>query len=250
MLPLHLRSVGLVRDGKVLLDDVSLMVNGGHITVLLGANGAGKSQLLRLAAGLMRPSSGEVLWDGQRVDRADPRRLAFVFQSAVLLRRSVEGNISHMMRAAGYRGAECKARVAEALDLARLVQKRRQSARTLSAGECQRLAVARALATSPACLFMDEPTANLDPASTLAIEDMVRAAKGNGMGILLVTHDGGQARRLADDVYFLRAGRIEGHGPAGDMLGTDGPEALRAYLDGRLDEGGPQADIQQKVEGI
>ena len=110
----------------------------------------------------------------------------------------------------------------------------RSPARLLSGGEQQRLAMARALSLAPEVLLLDEPTANLDPASTLAIEQLVQTAHDEGRKIVLVTHDVGQARRLADEVVFLHRGRVEEQSPAGSFFDAPASAQARAFLEGRL----------------
>ena len=123
------------------------------------------------------------------------------------------------------------ARILEEVGLADLA---RQPARMLSGGEQQRLTLARALATTPRVLFLDEPTASLDPASTTAIEAIVQRAHERGTKIVFVTHDLGQARRLADDVLFLNKGRVAEHSPAHTFFDQPRSRAAIAYLDDHL----------------
>ncbi|MGB7303936.1 MAG: ATP-binding cassette domain-containing protein, partial [Burkholderiaceae bacterium] len=120
------------------------------------------------------------------------------------------------------------------LSSAGLLAKAAQPARLLSGGEQQRLALARALATNPRVLFLDEPTASLDPVSVHLIEQRVRQANQDGTKIIFVTHDIGQVRRLAGDVVFINQGRVLEHTPAATFFGQPASPAARAYLDGRL----------------
>ena len=235
--PLALLSArGLCFDagGKRLIDGVDLDIRPGRRMVVMGANGAGKSLLLRLLHGLIRPTAGEVLWQGRRLDREARRTQAMVFQRPVLLRRSVRANLRFALAVRGLSGPARRAREAEAMARARLGDMANRPARVLSGGEQQRLAVARALACAPRLLLLDEPTANLDPGSTHAIEQLVRDAHGSGVAIVLVTHDIGQARRLADDLVFLHGGRIVEAGRASAVLDAPRSDAARAWLRGRL----------------
>jgi tungstate transport system ATP-binding protein len=230
------RALGEARDlvyripGATLIDHVNLSLPRGTLTVVMGANGAGKSLLLRLMHGLLSPSSGQVLWDGRPLDMASRRRQAMVFQRPVLLRRSVAANLRFVL---GLRGGD-PARVQELLVMAGLADRARQPARLLSGGEQQRLCLARALALNPQVLFLDEPTANLDPASTAAIEATVRQVSATGTKVVFVTHDLAQARRLADDVVFLERGRVAEHRPAPSFFERPDSAPARDYLDGRL----------------
>ena len=153
--------------GSNLVDAIDLDLPSRSLTMVMGPNGAGKSLLLRLMHGLLRPTAGQVTWGGNPLDDAVRKQQAMVFQRPVLLRRSVAANIRFVLKLRGLANPE---RVLEVLEYAGLARQAHQPARLLSGGEQQRLALARALALDPQVLFMDEPTASLDPASTAAIE--------------------------------------------------------------------------------
>ena len=231
---LQARGLSFDAGGRRLVDRVDAEFRPGRRTVIMGANGTGKSLLLRLLHGLIRPTGGEILWQGRPLDRAGRRAQAMVFQRPVMLRRSVLANLRFALAVRGVGGAERAAREAETIDRARLSDLANRPARVLSGGEQQRLAVARALACAPRVLFLDEPTASLDPASTHAIEQQIREAHDGGVTVILVTHDIGQARRLGDDLIFLHAGRIVEAGPVREVLDTPRSEAARAWVEGRL----------------
>lgn len=233
LLPLKVRGLVFEAGGRRIIDHVDLdLAGGGGITVILGPNGAGKSMLLRLLHGLIAPSAGSIVWGGNVIDETVRRRQAMVFQKPVLLRRSVAANLRF---AAGLRGVgERAARVAAMLELAGLADLAGHPARVLSGGEQQRLALARALLLEPEVLMLDEPTASLDPASVLAIEAIVTAARARGATILLVTHDIGQARRLADEVVFLHRGRVAEQASAATFFTASATPQARAYLEGRI----------------
>ena len=231
---LHARGLCFDAGGKRLIHRVDAEFRPHRRTVIMGANGTGKSLLLRLLHGLIRPTAGEVLWQGRPLDRAGRHGQAMVFQRPVVLRRSVLANLRFALAVRGVGGAERTARETEAIERARLGRLANQPARVLSGGEQQRLAIARALACEPRVLFLDEPTASLDPASTHAIERQIRDAHEGGVTIVLVTHDVGQARRLGDDLIFLHAGRVIETGPVSDVLDEPRSEATRAWVEGRL----------------
>ena len=231
---MEVRGLAYETGGRCLIDGVDLAVQTGRRLALMGANGAGKSVLLRLLHGLLHPTSGSVLWKGQALDRAARSRQAMVFQRPVLLRRSVLSNLRFALGVRRLDPADREARVREALAHARLADLARHPARVLSGGEQQRLAVVRALACQPELLLLDEPTASLDPVSVEAIETLVGAAHARGVSVVLVTHDRGQARRLADDIAFLHAGKMVEFGPAGAVLDAPRSEAARAWMEGRL----------------
>lgn len=229
ILPLRVRDLSLQLGGALVLDGLSFHLGPGGCTMIMGPNGAGKSLLLKLLHGLMPPSGGRICWGGQ-APAAVTGRQAMVFQKPVLLRRSVAANIDFVLKARG----KDPGRRAALLEHVGLAHKAGQPARLLSGGEAQRLALARALATDPEVLFLDEPTASLDPASVLAIEAIVRKARVGGLRIIFVTHDVGQARRMADDVVFLHRGRAAEHSPADAFFPEPRSEAAKAYLGGRI----------------
>ncbi len=218
-------------NGKSLINGIDLTIPAGTLTVVMGANGAGKSLLLRLLHGLLTPTSGQVLWGGQRMNEDLRRRQAMVLQRPVLLRRSVAANIRFVLK---LRKGVVRERTAEILHEVGLAALAGQPARRLSGGEQQRLSLARALVLEPEVLFLDEPTASLDPASTAAIEAIVRKAHDRGTKIIFVTHDLGQARRLADDIVFLDHGRLTEHTPANQFFTNPDSRAAREYVAGRL----------------
>ena len=175
------------------------------------------------------PTDGAILWGGHPLSTEVRRRQALVFQKPVLLRRSVAANLDFVLR-----GGSIARRRDALLAHVGLAGHADQAARLLSGGEQQRLALARALATDPDVLFLDEPTASLDPASTLKIEEIVLGAAANGTRIVFITHDLGQARRLADDVVFLAKGRVAEYGSAATFFDEPASGPARAYLAGRL----------------
>lgn len=231
LLPVRAAALGLRTGSRTLLEGIDLTLRAGQITVVLGANGAGKSLFVRLLHGLLVPTAGAVLWNDAPLDMATRKRQAMVFQKPVLLRRSVAANIDFVL---GARGARNAARRDAMLAEVGLLEQAAQPARLLSGGEQQRLALARALATAPDVLFLDEPTASLDPASVLGIEKRVLAAHHAGTKIIFITHDVVQARRLADDVVFLHGGRLLEHAPAERFFARPASEAAQDYLSGRI----------------
>jgi tungstate transport system ATP-binding protein len=233
---LPLQAEGLVFEvaGRRLVDRLDLVLRPGVLSVIMGPNGSGKSLTLRLLHGLLRPSAGRVLWAGRRPERSIHLRQAMVFQRPVPLRRSALDNVLHALRARGVPREERNARAEAALARADLQGQARTPARLLSGGEQQRLALARALALSPEVLFLDEPCANLDPASIVLIERLIAGAHDAGTKIVLVTHDVGQARRLADEVIFLHRGRILEQSPADGFFAAAASGKAQAFLEGRI----------------
>jgi tungstate transport system ATP-binding protein len=233
LFPLKLREVCFEAGGKHLIDHISCACDGRPCTVVLGPNGAGKSLLLRLCHGLIRASSGSIRWNGMEVDAAR-RSQAMVLQRPVLLRRSVAANISYALGVRGVPRRQRQSLASEALAQAGLLDLAARPARVLSGGEQQRLALARAWALKPQVLLLDEPTANLDPAATQAVETLLAQVYKAGTRIIMTTHDLGQARRLADEVLFLYRGRLLEHGPASEFFSTPQSKEAEAFLEGRL----------------
>lgn len=229
---LRLESVSLAVRGKALIHNLDFALPRGRRTILLGANGAGKSLTLRLCHGLLRPTSGHVAWQAQRDGRM-PRH-AMVFQRPVLLRRSAFANLAHAAALSGLGFRARRTRAAEALERFGLTPLAQRAARTLSGGEQQRLTIARAWALRPDVLFLDEPTAALDPAATRAVEAMIEACHADGMTILMTTHDLGQARRLAENVLFVNGGHLLEDAPAAAFFDAPRTPEAKAFLRGEL----------------
>lgn len=234
LFPLTLRAAETTRRGKRLVGPVDLTFDGQGALVLLGPNGAGKTTLLRLMHGAARLTGGSITW---ACPTAEVRHhQAFVFQNPVMLRRSVEENLMYPLRLRGT--ARGTAREAAQMWAARvgLSPLLRQRATVLSGGEQQKLAIARALITEPAVLFLDEPTAALDGRAKREVEAVLQEAKASGTRLILSTHDLGQARRLADRVAFLLGGRVHEQGAAQPFL--DGPQTSegQAFLKGDIVE--------------
>lgn len=225
VLPLVLDRVGFAAGGVEILRDVSLTVAPGPPTIILGPNGAGKSVLLRLCHGLLAPTQGSVLAGNLP---ASTERTALVFQRPVMLRRSALANV--MYAAKGDR----RARATQLLERVGLLHLAQRPARKLSGGEQQRVALARAWARAPEILFLDEPTASLDPAATRAVEEIVREIAAQRVKIVMATHDLGQAKRLAGDVVFLHRGRLVEHTPAADFFAAPATPQAAAFLRGDL----------------
>lgn len=231
ILPLRLEAAELRRGGKRLVGPVDLEIGADGLTIVIGPNGSGKTSLLRLMHGLDRAAGGAVIWAAPE-ERARTRQ-AYVFQTPIVMRRRVVDNIAYPLLVHGARRAEARrwaeiwaARVGlgGALD---------RHAASLSGGEKQKLALARALIRAPDILFLDEPCANLDGSATAEIEAILQEARRSGTRIVMATHDMGQARRLATEIVFLLKGRVHDAAPGGALDGLETPEA-RAFLKGDI----------------
>ncbi len=233
ILPLAVDCLGFEAGGRTLLDGVSFSLHGGGATIVLGPNGAGKSLLLRLCHGLLTPTAGAVSWSGAGAAQAAVHQ-AMVFQRPVMLRRSAAANVDYALKLRRVPRRSRPGIVAEVLARTGLAHLAEAPARVLSGGEQQRLALARAWATRPQVLFLDEPTASLDPAATRAVEEIVGVIGAAGTKIVMTTHDLGQARRLADEILFLHRGRLLEQTPAADFFAAPRTPEARAFVAGDL----------------
>ena len=224
ILPLRLEEVSFLH----IIKPLSLEIGAGPSTVILGANGAGKSVLMRLMHGLLAPSTGKVSWQGNNVRR----KQAMVFQRPVMLRRSAFQNVRYALEVAGV--AEADRLAQEALGEVGLSHLAQRPARVLSGGEQQRLALARAWALHPEVLFLDEPTASLDPTSTREIEAVIRAFDASGTKVVMATHNLGQARRLGDEVIYLHQGRVVERAPVERFFAQPATPEAAAFIKGEL----------------
>jgi tungstate transport system ATP-binding protein len=229
-LPILFQDVGVRANDVTILDRVTLAFGPGPPTVLVGPNGAGKSTLIRLAAALATPSSGQVTWGGR--SQTDGRRIAVVFQRPIMLRRSVGANVDYALPHGATR--DRRRRIDDLLEQVGLVHLRERPARRLSGGEQQRLALARALARDPEVLFLDEPTASLDPASVRTVECVVGAVAASGVKVVMATQNLGQARRLAGEIIFLLRGRVHECASVEAFFNAPGTAEAAAFLRGDL----------------
>jgi tungstate transport system ATP-binding protein len=233
ILPLRLAEVSFAAGGRAIIDRVSLEIEAGPSTIILGANGAGKSVLMRLMHGLLAPTSGRVEWTSPERPGA-PRKQAMVFQRPVMLRRSAHANIAYALKIAGIPEPQRGALVRESLESVGLMHVARRPARVLSGGEQQRLALARAWALHPEVLFLDEPTASLDPHATREIETVIRAFDAAGTKVVMATHNLAQARRLGDEILFIDQGRLVERAPVSEFFSKPRSAQAAAFIKGEL----------------
>jgi tungstate transport system ATP-binding protein len=233
LLPLRLADVAFVAAGKTIIDRVSLTLERGPRTVILGPNGAGKSVLMRLCHGLLAPTSGRIEWAAPERP-GERRRQAMVFQRPVMLRRSALANVEYGLKLAGVPRGEREAQARGALRSVGLGELADRAARVLSGGEQQRLALARAWALRPEVLFLDEPTANLDPGASAEVERIIQAIHAAGTKIVMTTHNLGQARRLGDEILFLHQGRVVERAPVDRFFNQPVTAEAEAFIKGEL----------------
>jgi tungstate transport system ATP-binding protein len=221
---LTLDRVGVCYGNVAALIDVNLRIERGDFVALIGANGSGKTTLLQALHGLLKHT-------GTRTVATQAAAQVMVFQRPFMLRLSVRNNLAVALWLAGVPAGERTARATEALQRAGLSELRDRQARALSGGQQQRLALARAWATRPTVLFLDEPTANLDPSAKREIEAMLAGFKADGMTLVMSTHNLGQAKRLATRVVYLDHGHIRADLPTARFFGAQ----LSDHLDARAD---------------
>jgi tungstate transport system ATP-binding protein len=229
-LPIRFEQVSFGVPGTPILTGIDLVLTPGPSSVLLGPNGSGKTTLLKLAMELLRPTQGRITFAGR--PESSGRRRAFVFQKPVMLRRSVAGNVAYALKMA--RQPATSARVRQLLEQVGLAGLDERPARRLSGGEQQRLALARALARDPEILFLDEPTASLDPYATKGVEEIIARVANAGVTIVMTTHDLGQARRLGHRIIFLANGRLCEEAPASRFFDEPRTPEARLFLAGEL----------------
>jgi tungstate transport system ATP-binding protein len=222
---LTFRNVSLRAAETMIVSDLSIRIDEGPPTIIMGPNGSGKTTLLKLAMGLVEPTDGTIMV-------AQDVRRGFVFQRPVMLRRSAADNVVFARTAADL--PSDAGAVRHLLDVVGLAHVADRPARKLSGGEQQRLALARALARDPHVLFLDEPTASLDPAATKLIEDVIARVANSGVKVVMATHDLGQARRLAGDLVFIAKGRVVEHAAGSTFFLKPATEAARRFLAGDL----------------
>ena len=212
-------------DGKSLLSDIDLTICEGESVVVLGANGAGKSTLLKLCNALIAPSLGSA--------RTLPvSEQSLIFQRPALLQRTVLDNVRFVLSIHGVAEPARTQQAQRALAACNLSATANQQARSLSGGEQQRLALARAWACKPRLLLADEPTANLAPAAVRDVEILLKTVQSEGTTLVLTTHNVAQAKRLARRIVFLDGGRIVEDRPATDFFALPRSAAARTYLEG------------------
>ncbi len=232
LFPLRVQGAVTRHRGKVLAGPVDLELDGTGTCVVLGPNGAGKTSLLRMLHGIARLHEGRVDWACGTQEARHAQ--AFVFQQPVMLRRSVLENLTYPLRLRGIRRRDAQVTAREWAARTGLDDMLERQATVLSGGERQKLALARALIARPSLVFLDEPSASLDGRATREIEEILTRAREDGTGLILSTHDMGQARRLASHVVFMLRGVVHEAGPATQFFTNPATPEARRFLEGDI----------------
>jgi polar amino acid transport system ATP-binding protein len=238
---MNLRLRHLVKrfDGPLVLDGVSLSLDGARTLALIGPSGGGKSTLLRILGGLEHPDAGEVEWDGQRVLYTEAallrhrRMVGTVFQAFNLFPHltALQNITLPLEKVHGRSPAQAQETARQLLARFHLEAHAGKRPADLSGGQRQRVAIARALSSKPRLLLFDEPTSALDPEMTSEVLDTILELRQEGLDFILVTHEMGFARRVADQMAFLADGRMIEAGPAGPFFSAPAAPQTRAFLE-------------------
>lgn len=232
LFPLALNGLTVRKSGRVIVGPLFHSFTGNGATIVIGPNGAGKTTFLKAIHGLERVDDGQIVWpEGAGNVR---KRQGFVFQLPRLLRRTALENIAYPLRLDGIEGSIARKRAESAAVASGLDVLPDRPADVLSAGEKQKLAIARAMIRKPDMLILDEPTANLDGRSTREIEALLGNAREDGTFVLMATHDMGQAERLADDIVFIYRGQILEAGNAERFFKGPATAEARRFLAGEI----------------
>jgi len=225
---------------KNVLNIEAMEIYKNKITAIIGPSGAGKSTLLHLLNGIEPPSSGSIWFEDRRIEYKDMnldirRSMVMVFQKPVVFSTTVYENLAYGLKLRGMEKKEIEKRVEEMLEVTGLKDKSQQKANTLSGGEAQRVAVARAMIIRPKALLLDEPTTNLDPANVLTIEELIKYGKNKyGISVIIVTHNMFQAKRLSDNCLFMLGGRIIEYDTTENLFTNPKNETTWAFINGKM----------------
>lgn len=232
ILPLKVKNACVEKRGKRILSPINLELSPEGFTIIMGPNGSGKTSLLRLLHGLENPRGGSLDWNGS-TETAQLYQ-SFVFQSPIMLRRTAIENIIYPLILRNIPKNEALNIAQEWIAKINLEKSAEVNARFLSGGEKQKLAIARALATKPQLLFLDEPTANLDGSATREIEALLQGTRKSGTRIIMTTHNIGQGKRLAEDIMFLYRGNILEASDATKFFNKPQTKEAKTFLDGDI----------------
>lgn len=227
---LEVKNLSYKVNGERLINDVSFSSQANVCTALLGANGSGKTLLLRLCHGLLLPTQGQVLWNQQAPSKVF-KNITMVFQNPVLLSRSARKNVEHALALKGIVRQQRKEQAMSALEKVGLVNHADQMAHRMSGGQRQRLALARALALKPSAVLLDEPTSGVDMESIIKLEDLIQSLVKDRVKVILTSHNPAQVKRLCDEVIFLDKGSVICHATKSDFFSSIEDPRIKIFID-------------------
>ncbi|MFC1948845.1 ABC transporter ATP-binding protein [Chloroflexota bacterium] len=225
------------REEQDILQDINISVNRGEIFAIIGPTGSGKTTLLRLIDLIDTPTSGKIMFDGVEITASEKtrlearRRMGFVLQKPVVFNMSVYDNIACGLKWRKERKSSIRQKVDKILEMVSLTDYKDRNARTLSGGETQMVAIARAIVSEPEVLLLDEPTANLDPTSASRVESLITdIIRHNNTTIIMATHDMAQGQRLADRVGVLLNGKIRQSGDWLEVFSSPQSKSVASFV--------------------
>lgn len=222
-------------DGKRILDVEKLHIERGSLCGIIGPNGAGKTTLIRVIAGIEKQTEGMVFYGHKPKSEPPLEIMTLVFQKPYLIRTTVEKNISYPLKLRKWGENEIEERVQELIIEMGLEQQKKQKSWKLSGGETQKVALARALSFKPKLLLLDEPTANIDPASIAMIEKMLKKIREeNNTTVIIITHNLLQAKRLCSDIVFMHKGKVIESGTTDQIFNSPQSQLTQSFFEGEL----------------
>lgn len=232
-LPLLIRDVIYQSQGTVLINSINLEISSNDSTIVLGHNGSGKSLLLKLLHGVIKPTSGRITWNNS-IPSTNQYWRTFLLQRPTFFNRSVQFNIEFVLWIAGVPKSEHKTRSEQALKICGLTKIHDRDAHLLSGGELQKLSLARAWVLQPAVVLLDEPTVALDPPSVVSFENIIQHFKQSNTKVIMTTHDLAQAKRLADEIVFIDSGKILEQSDANKFFSGPLSSQAQNFISGKL----------------
>ncbi|MFA4858816.1 MAG: LPS export ABC transporter ATP-binding protein [Candidatus Margulisiibacteriota bacterium] len=233
----HIHTENLIKayKNKIVVNDISIDVKRGEIVGLLGPNGAGKTTTFYMVVGLVQPNSGQVFLGDKEITQFPMHRrsqlgIGYLPQEASIFRKlSVEENILVLWELnPNIKKEEYEPRLVKLLDELGVTHLRKQKAYTLSGGEQRRVEIARALATNPSFLLLDEPFTGIDPKTVDELQNIIRALKDKGLGVLITDHNVRETLAITDRAYIVHQGKILISGDSQEIANNE--EAKRLYL--------------------